>query len=85
MLGHIVHQARERRGLSKSALAEAVGCSSEYIRLIEAGERSPEPVMLERIVSALGLDAESAAQVAMAHPGGAVFARLLGVELADAA
>lgn len=47
-LKHIESRRRER-GLSRGVLAEKVGVSSEYIRLLERGERSPAEAVAYRI------------------------------------
>ncbi len=53
-LGERIRQLRNRRGLTREALAEKSGLSVVYIRKLEAGERaSPSFLALERIARAL--------------------------------
>ena len=48
---------RKKLGLSQMALAELAGTAPNYIALIEAGKNFPSLPMLEKIASALQLDA----------------------------
>ena len=51
-------EARERRGLSRSALAQRMGgASRHYIYHIEMGQRDPSFEFMKRWVAALGTDA----------------------------
>jgi len=47
---------REAIGLSQGALAKALGLSSEYISLLEAGKRTPSFVTLNKIAAYLNKD-----------------------------
>lgn len=48
---------RKKEGLSQAALAERAGTASNYIALIEVGKNFPSLPMLEKIASALNVDA----------------------------
>jgi transcriptional regulator with XRE-family HTH domain len=55
MVGQRVRELRERRRLTREALAEMAGVSAVYIKKLEAGERtSPSLPALARIARALG-------------------------------
>jgi len=49
LIGSRLKKAREETGLLQSAFAKAVGLSSEYISLLEAGKRTPSFDTLEKI------------------------------------
>jgi Zn-dependent peptidase ImmA (M78 family) len=49
LIGSRLKKAREETGLLQGAFAKAVGLSSEYISLIEAGKRTPSFDALEKI------------------------------------
>lgn len=51
----VVKKHREKRGLSRAALAEAAGLHQTYIGLLERGERSPNLDTARAIASALGM------------------------------
>lgn len=51
----VVKKHRERKGLSKAALAELSGLHQTYIGLLERGERSPNLDTAKAIANALGL------------------------------
>jgi len=55
-LGTWVKTARKRQGLSQEALGEKTGLSSNYISLIERGQKQVTLTTLETISSALGID-----------------------------
>lgn len=46
---------REKRGMSRAALAELAGLHQTYIGLLERGERSPNLDTAKAIANALGL------------------------------
>ena len=48
---------RKKAGLSQAALAEKAGTAPNYIALIEVGKNFPSLTMLEKIASALNVDA----------------------------
>lgn len=48
---------RKKAGLSQAALAEKAGTAPNYIALIEVGKKFPSLTMLEKIASALNVDA----------------------------
>ena len=51
----VVKRHRERRQLSRAALAERSGLHQTYIGLLERGERSPNLDTAKAIANALGL------------------------------
>lgn len=54
--GERIRQLRERRGLTRAALAEKTGVSAVYLKKLEAGERtSPSLPALASIARALGV------------------------------
>jgi transcriptional regulator with XRE-family HTH domain len=59
VLGARIRELRERRGLTRDALAAKVGVSAVYIKKLEAGDRiSPSLPALARIARALGAELE---------------------------
>lgn len=53
--GERIRELREKRGLTREALAEKTGVSAVYIKKLEAGERtSPSLPALASIARALG-------------------------------
>src|SRR5262245_6775006 len=53
--GERIRELREKRGLTREALAQATGVSAVYIKKLEAGERtSPSLPALASIARALG-------------------------------
>lgn len=56
--GEIIHSFRMNSQLSKSKAAECIGVSSEYIRLIERGERTPALGTLLKILDIYGVSYE---------------------------
>jgi len=55
MMGKRVREARERRGMSRRALAVAADISERYLAQLEAGEGNASVVLLRRVAGALGL------------------------------
>lgn len=53
LIGSRLKKAREETGLLQGAFAKAVGLSSEYISLLEAGKRTPSFDTLEKIAKFL--------------------------------
>lgn len=51
----VVTKHREKRGMSRAALAELAGLHQTYIGLLERGERSPNLDTAKAIANALGL------------------------------
>jgi ribosome-binding protein aMBF1 (putative translation factor) len=51
----VVKKHREKRGLSKAALAELSGLHQTYVGLLERGERSPNLDTAKAIANALGI------------------------------
>lgn len=45
--------ARNEVGLSQEQLAEAVGCSQQFVSMIEAGQRNPGLKMARKIADAV--------------------------------
>jgi len=56
ILGAKLKKAREEINLSQGAFAKAIGLSSEYISLLEAGKRTPSFDTLDRLASFLHKD-----------------------------
>jgi len=54
-MGKRVREARERRGMSRRALAVAADISERYLAQLEAGEGNASVVLLRRVATALGL------------------------------
>ena len=55
-IGTKLRKSRESLGLSQSAFGLAVGLSSEYISLLEAGKRSPSFTTLQKLAGFLNRD-----------------------------
>jgi transcriptional regulator with XRE-family HTH domain len=53
-----LRQMRQRRGLSISQLADAVGLRRETIAQLEHGREEPQPYVLRRLQAALGVSAD---------------------------
>jgi transcriptional regulator with XRE-family HTH domain len=51
----VVKRHREKRGLSRAALAELSGLHQTYVGLLERGERSPNLDTAKAIADALGV------------------------------
>jgi len=59
VFGARIRELRERRGLTREALAAKVGVSAVYVKKLEAGERTaPSLPALARIARALGATLE---------------------------
>jgi len=56
IIGTRLRKARQETGLSQGAFARAVGLSSEFISLLEAGKRTPSIATLDKIASYLNKD-----------------------------
>jgi len=56
VLPHKIRKAREAAHLNQGAFARAVGLSSEYISLLEAGKRTPSMATLEKLAAFLNRD-----------------------------
>ena len=54
-MGKRVRESRERRGMSRRALAEAAEISERYLAQLEGGEGNASVVLLRRVASALGM------------------------------
>ena len=54
-MGRRVREARERRGMSRRALALAAEISERYLAQLEGGEGNASVVLLRRVAAALGL------------------------------
>jgi len=53
--GKRIRQLRALKGLTQEGLAEAVGVSTDFISLIERGQRAPSFENLEGLAEALGV------------------------------
>ena len=53
--GERIRELRALKGLTQEELAEAVGVSTDFISLIERGQRAPSFENLERLAEALGV------------------------------
>jgi len=52
-----LRENRRKCGLSQSKLAERAGISTQYIAMIELTKQFPTPEVLQRIATALGVEA----------------------------
>lgn len=66
-LGTAIRIARQACGVRQSALAKAIGLSTGYLSLVEAGERNISLVLLRRIATELNIPSE--ALIVLAMPG----------------
>lgn len=67
---------RDEKQLSRQILARRAGCTSEYIRLLEADQRTPTITVAYAIASALGVTVEDiwpVTPVPETSPGGERF------------
>jgi len=55
-LGARIARLRKARRLTQEQLAEAVGCSVEFISLVERGVNAPSVARLEQFADALKVD-----------------------------
>ena len=55
-LGKRIASLRKRKLLTQEQLAEAVGCSVEFISLVERGVNAPSVARLEKFASALAVE-----------------------------
>lgn len=55
-LGRRIADLRRRKKLTQERLAEAVGCSVEFISLVERGVNAPSVAGLERFANVLKVD-----------------------------
>jgi Zn-dependent peptidase ImmA (M78 family)/DNA-binding XRE family transcriptional regulator len=81
ILPHKIRKAREAAHLNQGAFARAVGLSSEYISLLEAGKRTPSMATLEKIAGFLNRDLSYFFQEKPAPPD--PFALLFRAEAVD--
>ena len=58
--GEILERLRKRAGLSRMEAAKAIGVTSEYIRLIERGKRTPAAGQMPKIMGAYGIHGDAA-------------------------
>jgi putative transcriptional regulator len=54
-LGAVLREFREERGLSQAALADRLGFSDDYVRLIEAGRFVPNLSFLQKLAWVMGI------------------------------
>jgi len=57
-LGQRIAELRRARKLTQEQLAEAVGCSVEFISLVERGVNAPSVAGLEKFAKVLGIEAK---------------------------
>lgn len=57
ILADNLRENRKKCGISQSKLAEKAGISTQYIAMIELSKQFPTPEVLERIASAIGIEA----------------------------
>ncbi len=55
-LGQRIAALRRQRNLTQESLAEAVGCSIEFISLVERGVNAPSVAGLEKFAKALKVE-----------------------------
>lgn len=55
-LGHRIAELRRQRQLTQVRLAKAVGCSVEFISLVERGVNAPSVAGLEKFASVLKVE-----------------------------
>ena len=48
-IGSLLRKAREERGMTQQALADAIGCSKAQLSLMESGSRKISPARAHRI------------------------------------
>jgi transcriptional regulator with XRE-family HTH domain len=57
ILANNLKENRKKCGISQSKLAENAGISTQYIAMIELSKQFPTPEVLERVATALGIEA----------------------------
>jgi len=55
-LGRRIAEVRRQRKLTQEQLAEAIGCSVEFISLVERGVNAPSVAGLEKFADALKME-----------------------------
>ncbi len=55
-LGQRIAALRRAKGLTQENLAEAIGCSVEFISLVERGVNAPSVAGLDKFSSVLGVE-----------------------------
>jgi XRE family transcriptional regulator, aerobic/anaerobic benzoate catabolism transcriptional regulator len=55
MLGKVVRQTREQRGMARKMLAEAADVSERYLAQLESGDGNVSVILLRRVAAALNL------------------------------
>ena len=56
MLGDVIKEYRKEKGLSLRCFADRIGCSYEYIRLIEVGRRrKPNYELLSKVANEMNI------------------------------
>jgi transcriptional regulator with XRE-family HTH domain len=55
-LGRRIAEVRRQRKLTQEQLAEAIGCSVEFISLVERGVNAPSVAGLEKFADALKIE-----------------------------
>lgn len=56
MLGQQIATLRKKQGLTQEALAEVIGCSVEFISLVERGVNAPSVAGLQGFADALKVE-----------------------------
>lgn len=51
-----MRKARQTRGLSLSVVAQTVGCSQQYLSLVETAQRDPDFTLVAKLAVVLDLD-----------------------------
>jgi transcriptional regulator with XRE-family HTH domain len=55
LVGRNVERIRKAKGLTQEQLAEAVGCSQQYLSDLERGKRNPTIIRIYEIAVVLGV------------------------------
>lgn len=58
-VGKGIRLLRTAKGLTQKQLAQEAGCSSNYLSLVERGDRNPSIGMVERLSAKLGVPADA--------------------------
>ena len=53
-IGHQLHRARQKKGLTQAEVADLVGTKTNYYAKLERGVAVPSLKMLEKVIEALG-------------------------------